>query len=194
MKLILVRHGETIENQLGILQGHSPGTLSENGINQVKKVALRLKNEKIDYIYSSDLTRTAETAREIANYHPNSPIYFVKEFREMDMGDFTGRKRDEVDWTNLDWKNLPPGLETRESMWMRVKKLLSDVYKKHPNSTVLFVGHNITNKALISVILNKPPDYMATLENHFNTAVSIFEIKENGNNIVHLMSCIKHLE
>ena len=46
MNLIITRHGETKENKLGIIQGHLPGKLSRKGIKQVKKVALRLKNEK----------------------------------------------------------------------------------------------------------------------------------------------------
>ena len=32
MKIILTRHGETEENKKGIMQGHIPGTLSEEGI------------------------------------------------------------------------------------------------------------------------------------------------------------------
>ena len=65
MKLIIARHGETEENKKGILQGHLPGKLTELGIEQSKKLALRLKNEKIDAIYSSDLARASNTAKEI---------------------------------------------------------------------------------------------------------------------------------
>ena len=65
MKLILTRHGETVDNIKGILQGQNPGKLSENGIQQAKQLALRLKNENIDAIYSSDLARAADTAKEI---------------------------------------------------------------------------------------------------------------------------------
>lgn len=82
MRLIITRHGETEENTAGIIQGHLPGKLSDRGIAQAKKVALRLKNEKIDAIYSSDLARTSDTAKEIAKFHPTIPIEFVKELRE----------------------------------------------------------------------------------------------------------------
>ncbi|MBW2970484.1 histidine phosphatase family protein, partial [Candidatus Woesearchaeota archaeon] len=53
MKLIIVRHGQTIENAKKICQGQSLGTLSEKGIKQAKKIGERLKNEKIDKIYVS---------------------------------------------------------------------------------------------------------------------------------------------
>ena len=43
MKLIVVRHGQTKENALGICQGVSiGGELSEKGIEQVKRLAERL--------------------------------------------------------------------------------------------------------------------------------------------------------
>ena len=48
MKLILVRHGETEANVARIMQGCSPGVLSKLGKEQAKKLADRLKNEKID--------------------------------------------------------------------------------------------------------------------------------------------------
>jgi broad specificity phosphatase PhoE len=93
MKLILTRHGETEENKLGIMQGHMPGKLSGLGIEQAKRLALRLKEERIDFIYSSDLARASDTAKAIAKYHPNTPIEFVEELRERDLGEFQGKKK-----------------------------------------------------------------------------------------------------
>lgn len=43
MKLIITRHGETEENVTGILMGHLPGVLSANGINQAKKISIKIK-------------------------------------------------------------------------------------------------------------------------------------------------------
>lgn len=86
MKIILTRHGRTEENDAGILQGHLPGTLSENGWNQARKVAERLKSETIDYAYSSDLARSANTAKEIMKYHPETPMEFTEELRETFLG------------------------------------------------------------------------------------------------------------
>ncbi len=51
MRLIITRHGETEENIAGIMMGHLQGKLSATGIEQAKKVALRLKDEKIDFIF-----------------------------------------------------------------------------------------------------------------------------------------------
>ncbi|MBI5002370.1 histidine phosphatase family protein [Candidatus Woesearchaeota archaeon] len=95
MKLILVRHGETVENATGICQGQSYGTLSEKGKEQARKVGLRLKSEKIDTAYVSDLERTKDTAKEILKYHPHVPVIYTKDLRERSWGVFEGRPREE---------------------------------------------------------------------------------------------------
>ena len=65
MRLILTRHGKTVENMNDIMQGWLPGELSEEGKEQAKHVAERLKDRKIDVAYSSDLKRCVDTAKEI---------------------------------------------------------------------------------------------------------------------------------
>ena len=189
MKLILTRHGETVENKKKIMQGHLPGRLSRLGKEQAKKLALRLKNEKIDAIYSSDLKRASDTAREIAKFHQGIPFILEQKLREVDLGAYTGKSRAEIDWNRR-----PKGIETRASMRKRVKKLLDWVYMKHPFGTVLFVGHNGINKALMSIIFNKAAKDMDKIPKLLNTGVSIFEIKENKKHIVHLLNSVEHLE
>jgi len=176
MKLILTRHGETIENQKKIMQGHLGGHLSENGKWQVRKLALRLKNEKIDAMYSSDLKRAADTAKEIAKYHKNIQINFVQELREVNLGSLTGKCSE-----NVDWNNRPDDIESATSMQKRAKKLLDKVYNK-------------INKAMIGVVLNKKTEDIEEIENQHNTSVNIFEIKENKKHVIHLMNCVKHLK
>ena len=75
----------------------------ELGKEQARRLALRLKVEKIDYIYSSDLERAANTAREISQYHPHTPITFVKDLREGDWGKIAGKLK--MDLTGDPQKN-----------------------------------------------------------------------------------------
>ena len=187
MKLILIRHGETIGNIKKIAEGHLEGKLSTKGKKQAKKVAIRLKNEKIDYIYSSDLARAKDTLKEIIKYHPNTPIKFDKKLREMDAGDFTGRADKDIDWNNP-----PKSVETNIKAQIRIKKVLDKIYSKHKNQTVLVVGHSFINKALITVILNESADCMKKYKQS-NTTINIFEIKEDKKHIIHLLNCKKHL-
>jgi len=197
MKLIITRHGETEENKLGIFQGHLPGKLSSLGIKQAKKLALRLKDEKIDFIYSSDLTRSSDTAKEIAKFLPNISIKFVKDLRERHLGELQGKKKSDLGWGNKNSHTLFLGIkggEPMEDLYIRAEKFLNKVLSKHHKDTVLFVAHNGINKALIAVITGKKCEDIKDMENHHNTSVNIFEIDENKNHQMYTFNCIKHLE
>jgi len=182
MKLMIVRHGETIENTQGIVQGHLHGTLSELGKTQAKKVADKLKKEKIDYIYSSDLARAADTAKEIAKFHPKTPIKFVKELRERFFGPFQGKKKSDFGLSNKESLSKiikdekEKGVESPQDFYNRAKKFLDKIVRKHPKGIVLFVGHNGINKAIINVINKKSPEEVFSGENLDNASISIFEI------------------
>ena len=60
--LILVRHGQSIGNATRVYLGHTNLGLTERGKMQAQLTAERLRDEKIDAIYSSDLKRAHDTA------------------------------------------------------------------------------------------------------------------------------------
>ena len=97
MKIILTRHGQVIENLEGRLCGHLSGALTEKGIEQAQKLGHRFKREEFDIIYSSDLKRAADTAREIHKHHPTVPIIFTEKLRERYYGSLEGLKYSEID-------------------------------------------------------------------------------------------------
>lgn len=186
MKLIITRHGETIENKKGITQGHLPGHLNKLGIQQARRLAKRLKDEKIDFIYSSDLKRAADTAKIIRKYHKNTPIKFVKELRERYLGKYQGTKSGEYPYDL--WKT-----ETKANIVNRVKKFLDKTLHKHRNETVLFVGHGGSIRGLMCVIRNKPTNYFYEMKDINNTSITVATINENKKHKIHLFNCTKHL-
>jgi len=196
MKLIITRHGETEENKAGIIMGHLHGTLSENGKEQAKKVALRLKEEKIDAIYSSDLARSSDTAKEIAKYHPKTPLIFAKDLREKYLGEWQGKNKKDLGFTsNTSLVELSPkDGETNEELFNRARDFLHKTLLVHVNDTVLFVGHNGIGKALIAVITGKKFNDIKAIENLHNTSINIFDINEDKSHKIHLFNCSKHLE
>ena len=189
MKLILTRHGETEENIVGIIQGHMPGKLSKEGINQAKRLAERLKNEKISAIYSSDLERAADTAKEIAKFHPNTPLIFTEKLRERNHGSLTGKNKKDVDWDNY----VSDG-ETPEQMNSRVKEIIDISYSKYPTKTLIFVAHGAISRMIINTLNNSPINNWESVEGLKNTSVTVFDIKEDKNHKIQLLNCIKHLE
>lgn len=185
MKLIIIRHGETEGNVRRILAG-TRDKLTAKGINQAKKLALRLKDEKIDAIFSSPLIRAKETAQIIARGHPNAKFIVVDELREAELGSYLNKGFDEVDWDLI-----PKDVENRTNLYKRAKIIIEKVFKKYPKSTILFVAHNAINKAIIRVLRGWHPEEKRSIPQD-NTAVSIFEISEKKKKEI-LFNCTKHL-
>ena len=69
-RLLLVRHGETVDNVNRIMQGQTQGRLTLNGIEQARELGRQLRGEHIDVFLSSDLARAVETLRIIMEERP----------------------------------------------------------------------------------------------------------------------------
>lgn len=195
MKLLLVRHGETVENSKGIIQGHLPGKLSDKGVLQAKKLGLRLKNEKIDAIYSSDLFRAVETCNEISVFHNDIPINFTEELREVDMGVNQGKTNEELDWKR-DFKTnyiAPEGGESTEELYDRAERFLQYLLDKYEDKTVLVVTHGGTIKAFLSVLFGISKAKVFSVDYQQNTGLSFFEIDNKFNHKTILLNNIEHL-
>ena len=62
-KLLLVRHGETVDNVNKIMQGQTDGCLTLLGMEQARELGRQLRGKPIDVFLSSDLGRAVETLR-----------------------------------------------------------------------------------------------------------------------------------
>ena len=90
VRIILVRHGETEWNKDHRIQGGASDVpLNAVGLRQATQVAERLKNERIEAVYSSPLQRALYTAREIARHH-QLEVSPLAAFREIDAGSLEG--------------------------------------------------------------------------------------------------------
>ncbi|MBR9702938.1 histidine phosphatase family protein [Candidatus Woesearchaeota archaeon] len=197
MKLYLTRHGETLENKKKIFQGMHPdgeiGTLSELGEEQAKLLGERLKNEHFDIIYVSDLRCTRQTATQIVKYHPDTPVEYSAMFREREIGSFTGKSYEEAGLVGGVWeKGFPTDTENNIQLMSRAQDALVFLIKKHMDQNVLLVAHGAFNAMIESAIRGLDPVGYDNLI-MYNTAVSIFEIKEDGDHTIHVRNCAKHL-
>ena len=84
-RLLLVRHGETVDNVNKIMQGQTHGRLTLNGIEQAHELGRQLRGEHIDVFLSSDLARAVETL-EIIKKETLPPAPPVREGSEMLLG------------------------------------------------------------------------------------------------------------
>ena len=199
MKFLIVRHGETNENKEGIVQGSIQGTLSPLGKDQVRKLALRLKNEKIDEIHSSDLARALDTAQEIAKYHPGLQVNVNPLLRERCHGIFEGKKTNAISQEEFNkyfntLEGKPPGGESWIEVGKRVECFLHQIVHKNSNKTVLLVTHGGVIIALLCILTGTLSKDAEKFHKQHNTCVNIIEIKEDKSHKLHLLNCTKHLE
>src|SRR5947207_2762796 len=68
-RIFLVRHGATVLTAEDRFAGATNVQLSDEGREQVRRLATRLQGENIAAIYASPLDRTVETARILADPH-----------------------------------------------------------------------------------------------------------------------------
>lgn len=184
MRLFIVRHGKSIGNELGIVQGQLDFDLSTKGLEQARKVGLRLSKERFGAIYSSDLTRAVRTAKEITKYHQETPFHLTPELRERDFGSLSKKNGLEINWDSL-----PSDVESDEELDKRVKSFIDGLKEKHSRENVLLVAHGGINISLARLFLNKS---LEELGHPGNTSVSILEI--NGDEVKPIIiNSIDHL-
>jgi broad specificity phosphatase PhoE len=158
-KLYLVRHGETVDNKNQIMQGQCPGKLDETGIMQAQQLRDQMADEPIDAFVASDLQRSIDTCRIIAEPH-HKEIDATPLLRERDWGDFTGQYI-----PSLKDKEWPDNVETLEHMKSRAHNFITYIKTAYPDQTVLAVGHGIINKAIQSVYFDKPMNEVMKMTN-----------------------------
>lgn len=183
-KLIIVRHGETMENQRGICQGQSEGILSDNGRKKNIFLAKRISHYEIDALFSSPLKRAVETGMEIINYHKNLTLQIDQRLTERDMGVLQGRKFP-VDY---EVSSVYEGMESLDNMKLRLALLLTDLEKKYANQTILLLSHGVTIAVLMLLLKISPHadfDKMGLIDN------SSFIEYVYGENRKPLMHCNK---
>src|ERR1051325_10264843 len=88
-RLIVVRHGETVWNLEGKLQGQMDSPLTPSGLAQSRALAERFSRCPISALYSSDLGRARQTAESIA-VRTGQEIRFDDRLRERHLGVFQG--------------------------------------------------------------------------------------------------------
>lgn len=173
MKLILVRHGHTYFNQIGLTQGWCDSPLSDQGKEQVQTLERLLKDIRIDCIYSSILGRAYETAK-ILNENRGLKIHVDERLKEINFGYFEGLPehiRDNFDVESKNWdQDLKMNYEAYhgeniDNVIARHHDFMHDIITKHnSDDTVLIIGHGCSLYAYIKDIfkddLNKLyPDF-----------------------------------
>jgi len=162
VRLIVVRHGETVCNVEGRFTGQTDSTLSPRGEQQTLLLGKYLARERLDVIVSSDLQRCRTTAQAIA-YHHGLPVQEDADLREISLGTWEGRLLSEVYEREPDLVALwqadpltyaPQGGETLVQLHERIVRALERCYTRYSEATVVWVTHGSFIGVLICHMLN----------------------------------------
>src|SRR5258707_11470906 len=149
MRLILVRHGETLYNAQKRFTGQSDVPLSPLGRRQIAALGKDLATEHLDVIGASDLMRTRVTAEAIARSHA-LPVRADTNLRELALGDWEGHTYADVllrdaervaQWQADPTTCAPPGGETLAQLRDRITCALSAWQTRYPGASVLWATH-----------------------------------------------------
>jgi broad specificity phosphatase PhoE len=157
--LYLVRHGESEANAAGVFAGQTDSPLTPKGREQAKVVATALRPIHFDRIVTSTLSRTTDTAAEIAAGR-GVPVEAFADLNEIDLGDAAGKPFDEV-------RGLPgyesdgfhqwPGGESLDQVVTRAMRVIDRLAAESPGTTICIVGHGGVTRILVSKFMEVLP-------------------------------------
>ncbi|HIS25461.1 MAG TPA: histidine phosphatase family protein [Candidatus Pullilachnospira intestinigallinarum] len=170
MKLYIVRHGETVWNTEGRLQGMADIELNENGIRLAKITGEKLKDIPFDLAISSPLKRAVHTARLILGDR-RIPLKTDARIEEITFGEWEGLccRKDRYEIPSEGFSLFfsdpfhyqpPAGGETVEQVIERT----GDFYRELLNTpdaqdkTILITCHGCSSRALLYNISQRQGD------------------------------------
>ena len=180
----LVRHGETAWNAENRVQGQSDVPLHDAGRHEASLTGERLSSVRFAAAYSSDLSRTEETARIILGKQAGDapPLRTDPLLREVAFGRYEGLKWDEIRLADerlgnrevaRDLDFAPPEGESFREVLARVQGFAQALHDNHAADDVLVVGHGGTLRALAVALLGLPGETLWQLRGLKSGSISI---------------------
>ena len=165
LELYIMRHGRTVWNAEGKIQGSTDIELTEEGRLMAKRTGdvWKAMGLHFDAIYSSPLGRAYETAC-LAGGYTGLDIQKDERLRELSFGILEGQSVECINnditypesgcfFKHPECYGRPENGESLEELCNRGKSFLEDMFEKYTNNErILVVAHGAMNKALLRVI------------------------------------------
>lgn len=173
VKIIIIRHGQSLGNLNRIFLGHTDLDLSDLGYRQALATAEYLKDENLDEIHSSDLIRAFNTALPHGKMR-NLPIISNKNLREAYVGEWENMNVDDIlaKWGREvfvdQWKNnfgcftFPGGESTRVAGERFYSELMS-ICEGKEGKTLLISSHAAIIRSFWAIISDVPAEQVSEL-------------------------------
>jgi len=197
MEIYIVRHGRTVWNKAGLIQGSSDVELLQEGIDMAIETGQGLASVDFDAVYSSPLSRAVNTAQLIMaarGEEDRKNIQINMNLSEMGFGVCEGEiyvppgeegGMLEGFWDAPETYVAPEGGDTFADVIARAAAFIEHVEKVHSDDErILVVAHAAMNQALMSVLEGREIKDFWKYGKQLNCAVAI-ACRENGQWQIH---------
>lgn len=190
--LVLVRHGQSEWNALGLWTGQRDVALTEQGKEEARKAAEHLRDMTLHKAYTSQLSRAQQTLHEIKSALDHTELETVhhEALNERDYGDYTAKNKWEIaeqlgeeEFTKLrrNWDHPVPGGETLKDVHGRVlpyyeSHILEDLKS---GKNVIVAAHGNSLRALMKHLEAYADDKVHELEIGTGEVV-VYEVSDDG--------------
>ena len=166
----IIRHGETMFNVKGRIQGWCDSPLTNLGVSQVKELGKALKNYSFDVCFCSTSERAMDTAQYILE-NRDVKIISSKQLKEQCFGEFEAEKSSDI---FKDGVKYPDGYrfcggENHSDVIKRIFDALKKIASEYPNANVLVVCHGSAIKHIVNYLcpgfVNEKPTTAALVPN-----------------------------
>lgn len=186
--IYLVRHCQSTGNIEHRFQGRFDASVTEAGEQQLELLSLRFRNEPIDVIYTSPLTRAVKTAEAVAKYHPQLAIIHDDGLTELDCGKMENLMLSEIaaqfPTTARHWDESPdlcefPDGETMAEVYTRVNAALDRIISENRGKTIVITTHGGVLRNLYARVAYGNLEGIRNSQVFGNTSVSLLT-EEDG--------------
>ena len=183
-KLYIIRHAEAEGNIFRRAHGWYNGLITQNGRRHIERLEQRMRSERIDRLYASDLIRTMDTAGAVSRA---CSIEIIKTpgLREIDMGDW-----DDWPWGKFareypdmyktvfnyaDW-SCPNGDSIR-SLYERTNNTVDHLLELNEGKSICIVSHSVAIRTIMCHLYGLPVEKIYDVPAVNNASVSLFEFE-----------------
>ncbi len=181
-RMVLVRHGQPVEEARGRCYGRLDVGLSAAGRMQAERAARFLAEAPLSRVYASPLWRAVESAAPLARFK-GLVVDTEAAFQELDFGLFEGLTYEEVEKRYpevfAEWMAHPtrvrfPEGESYPELRERVSSAGRALRSRHAGETFVLVSHGGVNRTLLAEALGLPDAHLFRLEQGYS-AVNIID-------------------
>lgn len=149
MKIYVARHGQTLWNVQNRVCGRTDVVLTQEGINQAKRLAQEVKKYKIDFIIASPLTRAQQTSQIVAEEN-GLEILTDERLIEQNYGIYEGVERTNQDFlaNKRNFAYRYPGGESMMQVAYRTYSLIEEIKEKYSDKNVLLICHGGVSRVI----------------------------------------------